>query len=661
MTRRNQWIPRSGPTEDDFVNNRICPREDVFNEFKKLVLENHFSILEGEVATGKTVLARKLGYELKDDYAVYYFDCGLEREFKVDKLAEALKLVRGIIIIENIHLETQKIQELYKKISVKKDDQSHILFVANSKFRKNQLKTHPVDLTGINNIEINPFQDVDDIINHFISHHQEFDWSEHDKEQIKTISEKDYWMLTYALKGYVEKKGNGEPISWLETGINDELEELEKLNTEFPKILVALSALYQNEVLTEKSFLTNVSKLDEDALFELERRGEITSQKVQNKFVMYGLLHSSKALAYWKYGRSYLSGIEMPARYEDFIYKYAIFDTPNGLQAVINSDRRTQESVLSKLEDENKIEAVLKRELHIRAISDYIGRPPPFNILTDNFIRILADKICINCSDILFSMFCYTNLYRISEVMLGEKLSNAMRVNINKLVDLFSGPLNPISAGNYMQAISSRDPELAKTICYGIDPIASSSWLLSINAPEQICRYLNSIFRVEPNKGKQLCELIDPVRYVNCLKEIEHAFSICRWIHDINLISPSKAYELYALFGFQKLADILDRIDNFVHIAHCLQYLASAAVTNKAPKTIYGHMNIKKLAEKISLQLAAEKSPNIVDICTRCILDMQMIDPDRCSELIGGLDKNAMSKIKGIEKKIPPSIQETEV
>ncbi|MCK4793674.1 MAG: AAA family ATPase, partial [Desulfobacteraceae bacterium] len=156
--QKAQWFRRTGPLAIDFKKRTFYPRKDRFSQLKSLVTSKSVSLLEGVAASGKTVLVLNLAYELCriDKAPVYYFDCDKERDFDKSRLLSDIKSVKGVIIIENVHLAPQKFQQIYSDF--KYDKKRKILFTGRSFSPHQDSKSE--DLSKIPTLHIEPFEEV---------------------------------------------------------------------------------------------------------------------------------------------------------------------------------------------------------------------------------------------------------------------------------------------------------------------------------------------------------------------------------------------------------------------------------------------------------------------------------------------------------------------
>jgi len=382
---KSEWFRKTGPIAIDFLHKKVFRREKKLKELKSLVLNNSFSILEGIAATGKTVLVRNLAWDLHKKERVYYFEY---REFDVDILATEINAVQGIVIIEDIHLEPQSFQLLY---SLYDNEHSHILLTTRPSFRE-KLHSRKVNLSELPTISLEPFDNVDEIIGYYSRRHQRLPWSDEDRYAIKSVSSESFWLLAYALEGYMKKEAKGNSKDWLEVGVKDDLRDLENSCISSPQVLVALSPLYLHEVLTAEDYLLDKLGFDYEVLKQLVQIGEITHQKTDGGIVYYGLPHSALADAYWEHGQEYRRHASIP-EYEDFIYDYAASGTPNGLKAVVRNEDDIAERVVRRLSTDGSLGNVIRCERSMEVIAWFAHAAPRNYLLEESVLQAIASRI----------------------------------------------------------------------------------------------------------------------------------------------------------------------------------------------------------------------------------------------------------------------------
>jgi len=526
-----KWFRKSGPIAADFNNDRVYWRKKLLKELKSSLLSNCFLILEGIAATGKTVLVRQLSYELydRDKWSVYYFDCDIERDFDLNEVVREINSTSGVFIVENIHLETEKFQRVYSK--VKQIKHKHILFTTRPSFRENSRITDR-DLTQIKSIHLKPFDDVDEIIEHFASHHPLLPWSTEVRQRIKENSAKSFWLLSYALGGFLSTHGQGEPKEWIGKSVEKDLQELERICPTFPEVLISISPLYQREVLTEESFLREVLGFEQKTLNELVQRGEITRQKIFYPYLLYGLPHSALAEVYWEYGQVYRRRRMLPA-YEDFICRYAVSEVPNGLEAVTKQKGTNRERLLSRLREKNNLTSVVRRS-SLRSILDWLMVIDIKTNVNEQLLEILGEKI-ESATDFLSAGRCFRAVYE-SDNRVGTKLwqavdktklgNNLIRVKDTRSAVLFV--LNVLVCNEELtweiftevnsQELATRIKETDVTADM-IDRFACVN-ISNSKVGEEVCRFLaDEIFSVK--RGRKRSEWVDPDGFIARILEMD--------------------------------------------------------------------------------------------------------------------------------------------
>jgi hypothetical protein len=570
-----KWFRKQGPIAVDFHDGRVYRRAELLNDLKNLVLSNQFSILDGTSATGKTVLVRQLGYELREEkkMVVYYFDCDLYRDFDKERLIEEINSTRGVIILENIHLATQQYQRIYSL--VRSDPQRHILFTSRPSFREAENEKDTL-LSTISTLELEPFNQVDRILEHYASHYPGLAWSLEDRESIKRVSRKSFWLLAYALEGYVRANGEGDPMNWLVHGVHSDLTELEKLDPSYPEVLASLSPLYRSEVLTEEFYLTKVLGFSQTTLSELVYRDEITVQRDRKEgYVFYGLPHSALAEAYWEHGKIYRRRRGLP-EYREYIYEYARSNVPNGLESVLFAEVDTQKSVLSWLDEAGETGSVLERERFMKVIASWAREHSHAHPIGTQLINILAKKITED-DDLRSSGKCIRAIKKadpeaaraLIRALDKERLAN--RVNAAKNINQVLALLTAIEMVNHQAAarlcrllslaeitaqinatqdialiwgalscIGGANKKVARAICESIDLPKLIKRLNVVMGPYG-WGFINIVRAANPRVARDLCELLDMRALVDkCLamKNSNYVPPIAEWF--VTIYAASK-------------------------------------------------------------------------------------------------------------------------
>jgi len=399
-----KWFRREGPRWIDFDKEHVYLTDDCgpsnetgeirigqIKELQNFVMKRSVSLLEGEKATGKTVLLLSLGYKLyKDDKIdVYYFDVPESKNFKQSDLIDDMTNTDGVVIIDNIHRAWDEIQGVYAQF--KHDISKHILFAARPPYRESKY-SFAKDLTEIDKLKLSPYrEDANDLINQYAKKHNPSIFTSENCLKIRDKYWQNLWLVSYALKGC---KNNEAPENWVKDGVISDLKYLDSKRTAFPEIVIAIAPLYKNEVLTETSFLTNNLGFKPQDLYDLYQLGEIRRQESDDGFVFYGLHHSVLADAYWEYGKFYRKTRGFK-EYEDFVYNYAASYPSNGLEAVIKSINGNIcycNLVAHRLYQHSKLAKVIENETSFSVMWKLIHRTIPADVLIKHEIQAALAK-----------------------------------------------------------------------------------------------------------------------------------------------------------------------------------------------------------------------------------------------------------------------------
>jgi len=210
------------------------------------------------------------------------------------------------------------------------------------------------------------------------------------RKHIQKISRESFWLIAYALEGCNEADGKGDPQSWIRDGVNKDLKHLEGLKSDYPEVLLALSPLYMNEVLTSEVYLRKNIKIKKQILNNLYKMGEITKIETEDGHVFYGLPHSALAKAYWEHGKIYRKNLP---EYEDFIYNYSALSMPNGIEAMVAAGKKIAKNLAVRLHKGNKTSDVILNEKSWEAIVIWTIYACNKSRITDSVIAAFVYKI----------------------------------------------------------------------------------------------------------------------------------------------------------------------------------------------------------------------------------------------------------------------------
>jgi len=503
-----QWFRPAGPIAADFADKKVHRRSAV-DTLKRESANNPVYLLVGKAATGKTVIVRTLIYELHEEGQkdAYYFDIAPQTDFNEGQLIREIRAVNGAIVIENIHLAPRKVQQVYSRF--KHDKDRHILFTARY-LDKRYENMFAESLSGIRSLPLEPLDEVDGIISCFCSDSTTPRIVAKRIPQILEVCRGDYWLLAIALQGCAMAHGAGEPQSWIASEVQRYIENLETCgdphDDQYPGILLALSLLYIQEVLTAEPYLTDRLGFAKSALDDLAKRGEITRQKNPTGHIFYGLPHSSRAKAYSDHAIRYRNP-KQPVGYEDCLYEYATTDVPNGLEAVTASTTAgVAERVVDRLFRAGQIPRLIEREQRLLAICS-LALPPlshdlQVEIMTDERVldslakRIRESEKIAECAVILAAVFR-------AGLAAGESL--LQRVGVHEFSSRISRSVDFDDATAFFQALPYCDGKCREIICEALEIGPLVDRLLSV--PDEVAlKFLAHVFFADPVIGDRLTE-----------------------------------------------------------------------------------------------------------------------------------------------------------
>jgi hypothetical protein len=583
------WFRKTGAIAIDFEENKVYRRKSRVDDLIKIVMDNSFSLLVGEAATGKTVLVRDMAYTLykEGEQSIYYYQYA---GFDIIKLIEIIETLTGILILEDMHLDIPKLQRLY---SLLRPNQSrHLLFVLRGGLDTFQDLIRYQDLRKLPQMVLKPFEDADDIVNSFCNHKETPEIIRKKREEIKIEAEDDFWLLAFALEGCADNKGRGEPKDWLKIGVMTYLQSLGNCNdeyeSEFPKILLALSPLYMNEVYTHSHYLKKLAKkmgFRDDTLRVLCKRGEILMRK-QGKETYYGLPHSSLAKAYWEHGQDYR--MDLPD-YETFVYEYITSSYPNSLRAISLKDDSIQKKLLTKLSNSKDIFKIIKKENNLdEIVGEVLEKYDKFTCrwMNEELIEILIAKI------------------------------DAHR--------------NTITALDCLVAISRINPDLGKSFWNKCNKEWIGHSLLEKNSVFDIAWDLEELYNSDKMLFDEMLNLIGVEKIISKLisaQNMDESFMTMSFFESI----PSIKQEIMKI-DFDQLAKRISEICDIHILSTSLVYLKLCVYQFKLAK--FPILDISSIARTLNFKSSVQNEDKIVD----CILTVFFINEELGSLLLNKID-----------------------
>jgi len=563
-----EWFRKRGPVAVDFDKERIYRRKKTLKQLNNLIMDNSVSLLEGISGTGKTVLALNLAYDLykNGESSVYFFDYAKERDFDLSQLVHAIESVKGTFIIENIHLEPRKAQQVYSRF--KYDPEKHILFTARPSYKEFQ-DTFSEDLGKITKLHLEPFNETENIINCFCSHRTIPKVVTKKHTQLLEMPKLNYWFLAFALKGCAKSPEKSELKSWIADEVKEYLRNLETCNDpycdQYPGILLALSPLYKNEVPTAEHYLIDKLSFTKPALNDLMKRGEITRQEDTHANILYGLPHSCLADAYWHHGRKYVAKTKL-RMYEEFLYDYLTSAMPNGLQAAVRTKAKTRYKLLNRLYPDGKIQTVIENEIsmsriHLWMMLDYCQYP-----MDTSLTKILANKITTH-DDLYHSAFCL-NLPGIPFSDHGLKLWEL--VDTKKLADRISSADDFYGVSNFIGCLRNASKNNASELCDLLNLSQLAANLVTASRPEYACEVIELIFSINENLGMELWGLVNRTT-LGINLAAGNINQVCFGLGKLFQGCDEAGWELWKLLDHKKLATQLNSVECLYSLTTCIK------------------------------------------------------------------------------------------
>ena len=580
---QDRWFfRRTGPVAEDIESGRVYLRNEITDVTKALVDRDTVLIL-GDMASGKTVIARLVGY----DWVKAGGDCcflelvrpGLDYS-QVINSAERFgqRLSKPLLIVEDAHLEPNLINALLSQangMNLKIVVTSRKPIPEISKKIVNYLKrAYAIDVYGADAEK--------GIISTFLG---KSDWKLTDKvleeveRKVVRISHGNLWLLSYALESlHVGKQFEIDRNSILDN-VNKDLKALGEMNRIYPRILIALSVLYRYEILTDVRFLyEKFSFVDkyvvEDALESLLRMGEIVREETSDGgTLLYGLPHSALADLYFVFAKKPVW--EENAIYGDeneYFRDYLLFDNSvNSLFVISRIDVAHEKFCLAK---------------------------KPFEI---------SDKIKVANKISGFELFEFRPFFMYlaeSDEKLCEELANYVDMESISRKLLEGGDFSQIIG--YLYSMYDIDFNLGRNLwnCLGNE---LSEILLKFHRSQDAVAILSLLGRYDPLSAKNFIQYqIDKRQFVEMFHLAEDyacASKLVNGIYNGGINIWEEVWDYIAEKGFLPWG----RIDAETFERFC-QYL----VDKKKAKQFWEKVQIEEIAERIPRYINSETGFNIV-------------------------------------------------
>ncbi|MFC1762914.1 ATP-binding protein [Planctomycetota bacterium] len=546
-----RWFRKTGPVAIDFINRAVCRRIKKLAELKSLVGTESISMLVGPPASGKTILALNLAYELCKESKTYYFDCDKVRNIDGSRLLSDLRAVKGRVIIDNIHLAPQEFQSVYSRF--RHDRDRHLLFVSRSTFEDFQYSRLD-DIMEVPQITPEPIKASGELINAYCTWHEMDLIAPEALDEIKEVVSDNLWLLAYLLEGYRKAGGKGQASQWVKDGVLRDLQDLENTDALFPEVLVAVAALFRHELLMAETYLTNKLNFTPTVLNGLSQRGELVRHDGSDGEVFYGLPHKELAYAYWDFGSKYKRRRNL-TDYESIIYQYVSLGPSNGLRALATiEDEMSREPVMVKLEKEGELPKIISGEQSTGAVGSWLAAADTSTIAREDILKALAGRIvehdhAIYVPDLLKKLF-----FR------GEEIWNAFRMHM----DCEKLACNTVSTGGAVWVgitifeMFKYDNVMMSELYACID---FNDLLRELNETDDtwtIARCISAIYRVDPDAHKKLKAGFEWQSLADRLCSSNLLWSTEQCLRDIMYANPNAARRLCGLMSVKELVKAFD-------------------------------------------------------------------------------------------------------
>jgi len=561
-TTTSEWFRKRGPVWKDLEDGVVLRRGLLLDRLKEQTQRHQLSLLEGSSASGKSVLARSLAYELhsEEGMPVYYFRC---RPFNAGDLLREVCDATGLVILEDIHLDPTGFQEILTRI--RPDWPVRVLFTGRQ-LPPERSDPNWREFASIPSLPVTAEEAFDDLLSQYAEaqRHRIPDWPVAVRNAIKSVAGNSFWLLAYALKGYADSGGEAAPMACIQRAVQRDLQILEAadpvLGPSFPRILVTLAPLSRHEVLTAASFLVDKRGLDRAALNALYHRREIDRVEREGR-TYYGLPHSALAEAYWTHGKQYRHDLQLPD-YADFVYDYVTSHVPNPLEATMRAGD-TADALVARLDSEKLVPSLIRQERSLLALAVWMDCRAKTEELSDEEWTALIET----SGHLLREAQSWTAAYLFfaarspEDRKLGRHLWRAFDKNMLAGLLEHTDVLGELSLAWRLRAIDD-DALVSIVAALNLDILVPR--LLDNYTP---CEYLHRVHSVQAADSRLPLAFLSPLTIARVAKRLSGADE-CEWLLEclstLQCISEGKCYDLINALDVDSLLDAIARPDNAI-------------------------------------------------------------------------------------------------
>jgi len=269
--RKEEFFRIMGPIEIDFTKGIIFRRNEVDLIIKK-IKENRIHIIRGPPASGKTVLARNICYELNRLFNIYWLDMDDLIDDTANVYSEILRLNRSnsLIVLENGHKSIKKLENLIDYFT-KNTKTIKMLITARNDDGETKFTRKIAQIIGYENYctKINASDVANSLIEFYSSRFGKIIDQDRDKF---TPFEDDLWLLSYLFKAYVDKGEIDENII-CEKVREDLIEYDGRIGIGASDIILLISWITQNSAILPEVYERESNYIPIDDFFLIDKLG----------------------------------------------------------------------------------------------------------------------------------------------------------------------------------------------------------------------------------------------------------------------------------------------------------------------------------------------------------------------------------------------------
>ncbi|MFA4955339.1 MAG: hypothetical protein WC556_00010 [Candidatus Methanoperedens sp.] len=386
-----KFFRKEGPIWIDFKEDYVVKRDEVKKIIDSFEGDSPYIMIEGNAASGKSVIARNIGYELADKLDVFYINSKEFETHKVDAIFKDVHKLKdnSLVIIEDAHLYPEHCNDFLNDLTKKRNNTIKILFTARPTYNLNR---QVISLDKCKKFTLEAFDSADALINKYVEKNKLPQPSDKEIWKLKNLSKESLWILAYFLIAW--EPGKPIEINQVYEKVYNDLMELDNkygINGSH-QVIMALAPFYKYEILIERPFLTEELKLDEKTIKKL-----IDTNEILESDGFLSLHHSALAEIYISSSNKYISLVnsllyklrnfdKKYSGHEDYIvnmFRWYLRSKPKNYDDIINQLWFRKTFVITIFKDENTFGAVkdlLEKEIDVEKTVDCV-----LNILSASF------------------------------------------------------------------------------------------------------------------------------------------------------------------------------------------------------------------------------------------------------------------------------------